>query len=212
MKKYKNFHIIHHPLIEHKLTIIRDESTDHKTFRELVTEVTTLMTFECTKDFLTSSKVIQTPMSETIGNFISGNDVVIVPILRAGLGMINGLNQLIPNARVGYIGMERDEMTHKPVHYYFKVPDRSEKRTFIILDPMLATGGTATAAASSLKNLGAENIKFMCLIAAPEGRDRFCETHPDIKVYTASLDKRLDENQYIIPGLGDAGDRLFGTE
>ena len=212
MKQYENFHIVDHPLIQHKLTLIREKTTGHKIFRELVTEVATLVAFELTRDLATIPTEIVTPMMATTGNTVSGKDVVLVPILRAGLGMVDGLIQLIPNARVGYVGMERDEETHKPVHYYFKVPKQPENRSFIILDPMLATGGTATATANSLKDLGATRIKLMCLIAAPEGREAFCETHPDIEVYTASLDEKLDDNKYIIPGLGDAGDRLFGTK
>ena len=212
MNQYENFHVVNHPLIQHKLSLIREETTGHKIFRELVTEVAILLAFELTRDFATRPTKIGTPLASTTGNILSGTDVVLVPILRAGLGMVDGLLQMIPNARVGYVGMERDEETHKPVHYYFKVPKQPGNKRFIILDPMLATGGTAIAAVNSLKDLGATRIKFMCLIAAPEGRDAFCVTHPDIEVYTASLDKRLDDDKYIIPGLGDAGDRLFGTK
>ena len=212
MKQFENFHVVDHPLIQHKLSLIREKSTDHKIFRELVTEVAILLAFELTRDFATKPTKIGTPMASTTGNILSGKDVVLVPILRAGLGMVDGLLQMIPNARVGYAGMERDEETHKPVPYYFKIPKKSGNRRFIILDPMLATGGTAIASANRLKDLGATRIKFMCLIAAPEGRDVFCKTHPDIEVYTASLDEKLDDKKYIIPGLGDAGDRLFGTK
>lgn len=212
MNKYKNFHVVDHPLIRHKLTIIRDKDTGHKLFRELINEVGMLVAFELTQDFKVESKTVETPLTETEGEKVEGKDIVIVPILRAGLGMVDGLIKLIPNARVGYVGMERDEKTHQPVHYYFKIPKKPENRNFIIIDPMLATGGTAIAAAKSLKELGSTQIKFMCLIAAPEGAKAFCEAHPDVDVYTAALDEKLNDNKYIVPGLGDAGDRLFGTE
>ena len=167
MKQFKNFHVVDHPLIQHKLSLIREEATGHKIFRELVTELAILLAFELTRDFATRPTKIGTPMASTTGNILSGKDVVLLPILRAGLGMVDGLLQMIPNARVGYAGMERDEETHKPVPYYFKIPKKPGNRRFIILDPMLATGGTAIASANSLKDLGAPRIKFMCLIAAP---------------------------------------------
>ncbi|MBT3300699.1 MAG: uracil phosphoribosyltransferase [Candidatus Marinimicrobia bacterium] len=211
MHQYENFHIVDHPLIQHKLSLIREKTTGHKIFRELVNEVATLVAFELTRDFPTNSTQIKTPMTSTTGQTIVGQNVVLVPILRAGLGMVEGLIQLIPNARVGYVGMERNEKTHEPVDYYFKIPKEPEHKNFILIDPMLATGGTAIATANSLKKRGATQIKFMCLIAAPEGMSAFCEAHPDIEVYTAALDEKLNENKYIIPGLGDAGDRLFGT-
>lgn len=212
MKPYDNFHVVNHPLIQHKLTLIREAKTGHKIFRELVNEVATLVAFELTRDLPTQHVTIQTPIKETSGHIVHGKDVVLVPILRAGLGMVDGLIKLIPNARVGYVGMERDETTHQPVHYYFKIPKKHEERNFIIVDPMLATGGTAIATANSLKELGVTHIKFMCLIAAPEGVTAFCDSHPDIDVFAAALDDCLNENKYIIPGLGDAGDRLFGTK
>ena len=212
MKTFDNFHVIDHPLIKHKLTLIREHSTGHKIFRELVNEVSTLVAFELTRDLPVSTVEIKTPLTETTGDVISGNEIVIVPILRAGLGMVDGIIRLIPNARVGYVGMERNEETHQPVHYYFKIPSAPEQRHFIIVDPMLATGGTAIATTNSLKEFGATDITFMCLIAAPEGVEAYCTTHPDVEVYAAALDDHLDENKYIIPGLGDAGDRLFGTK
>ncbi len=212
MKTFDNFHVIDHPLIKHKLTLMREHSTGHKIFRELVNEISTLIAFELTRDLSVSTVDIKTPLKETTGSVVSGNEIVIVPILRAGLGMVDGIIRLIPNARVGYVGMERNEETHQPVHYYFKVPSEAERCHFIIVDPMLATGGTAIATTDSLKDYGATDIKFMCLIAAPEGVEAFCTSHPDVEVYAAALDDHLDENKYIIPGLGDAGDRLFGTK
>lgn len=212
MKTFSNFHIVDHPLIQHKLSLIRDKNTSHQLFRQLVNEVGTLVAFELTRDFPSKTKSVETPITTTNGLKVDGNNVVIVPILRAGLGMVDGLINLIPNARIGYVGMERDEETHQPVHYYFKVPKNPETRNFIIVDPMLATGGTAIATVNSLKELGATQIKFMCLIAAPEGVSAFCEAHPTTQVYTAALDEKLNEKKYIVPGLGDAGDRLFGTK
>ena len=194
MNKYNNFHVVDHPLIRHKLTLIRDKKTGHQLFRELVNEVGNLVAFELTRDIPSQNISVETPIMETTGVKVDGKNVVLVPILRAGLGM------------------ERDETTHEPVHYYFKIPKKPEDRHFIIVDPMLATGGTAIATTNSLKELGATQIKFMCLIAAPEGVSAFCEVHPDVQVYAASLDEKLNENKYIVPGLGDAGDRLFGTK
>ena len=211
MKEYENFHVLDHPLIRHKLTLIRDKETGHQLFRELVNEVGTLVAFELTRDIQSQPISVETPLTTTEGTTVDGKGVVLVPILRAGLGMLDGLLKLIPNARVGYVGMERDETTHEPVHYYFKIPKKVKERNYIIVDPMLATGGTAIATVDSLKELGAKHIKFMCLISAPEGVEAFCEAHPDVSVYTAALDEKLNEKKYILPGLGDAGDRLFGT-
>lgn len=207
----KNFQVIEHPLIKHKLTFIRDKKTPKKEFKELVDEVAMLMAFEITKDFPLTDIEIETPLCKTITQVVSGKKVGIVPILRAGLGMVDGILKLMPSARVGHIGLYRDHETLQPVSYYFKIPS-CEDRDFILIDPMLATGGSAIAAANMLKEAGAKNIKFMCLIAAPEGVEAFCSAHPDIKVYSASLDEKLNEKSYIIPGLGDAGDRLFGTK
>ncbi len=209
---FQNFYLINHPLIEHKLTYIRKKNTSKKEFKELVDEVAMLMAYEITKDFPLEQIEISTPICKTKSNVVSGKKVVLVPILRAGLGMVDGILKLIPSARVGHIGLYRDENTLQPVSYYFKIPSSSEDREFILIDPMLATGGSAAAAVNMLKDSGVKNIKFMCLIAAPEGMERLCRTHPDIKVYAAGLDEQLNEFGYIVPGLGDAGDRLFGTK
>lgn len=208
----ENFQVIEHPLIKHKLTYIRDKETPKKEFKELVDEVAMLMAFEITKDFPLKDIEIETPLCKTITQVVAGKKVGIVPILRAGLGMVDGVLKLMPSARVGHIGLYRDHETLQPVSYYFKIPSTDDDRDFILIDPMLATGGSAIAAANMLKEAGAKNIKFMCLIAAPEGVDAFCTAHPDIKVYCAALDERLNEKSYILPGLGDAGDRLFGTK
>lgn len=209
---YPNFQVISHPLIEHKLTFIRDISTPKKGFKELVDEVAMLMAYEITKDFPLEEVEIETPICKTKTKIVSGKKVVLVPILRAGLGMVDGFLKLIPSARVGHIGLYRDHDTLQPISYYFKIPANTEDRDFILIDPMLATGGSAIAAVNKLKEVGVKNIKFMCLIAAPEGVKAFCEAHPDVKVFAAGLDERLNENGYIVPGLGDAGDRLFGTK
>lgn len=210
--EYNNFNIVSHPLIEHKLTFIRDFNTSKKEFKELINEVAMLMAYEITKDFPLEEVEIVTPICKTKGKVLSGKKLVLVPILRAGIGMVDGILNLVPSARVGHIGLYRDENTLQPVSYYFKIPANSEDRDFILIDPMLATGGSAIAAVDMLKNAGVKSIRFMCLIAAPEGVKRFCEAHPDIKVYAAALDERLNEKGYIVPGLGDAGDRLFGTK
>ena len=212
MMNYPNFQVISHPLIEHKLTFIRDLTTPKKGFKELVDEVAMLMAYEITKDFPLEEVEIETPICKTKTKIVSGKKVVLVPILRAGLGMVDGILKLIPSARVGHIGLYRDHETLQPVSYYFKIPPQSEDRDFILIDPMLATGGSAIAAVDKLKEVGVKNIKFMCLIAAPEGVKAFCDAHPDVKVFAAGLDECLNENGYIVPGLGDAGDRLFGTK
>jgi len=209
---FKNFNLIKHPLIEHKLTFIREKHTSKKEFKELVDEVAMLMAYEITKDFSLRQIEISTPICKTKSNVVSGKKVVLVPILRAGLGMVDGILKLIPSARVGHIGLYRDEDTLQPVSYYFKIPSSSEDREFILIDPMLATGGSASAAVTMLKDSGVKNIKFMCLIAAPEGVEKLCGAHPDVKVYAAGLDEKLNKFGYIVPGLGDAGDRLFGTK
>lgn len=209
---YDNFILVKHPLISHKLTFIRDENTSKKEFKELIDEVALLMAYEITRDFPLEEVTIKTPICETKSYIISGKKVALVPILRAGLGMVEGILKLIPSARVGHIGLYRDEKTLKPVSYYFKIPSDTDNRDFILVDPMLATGGSAVAAVDMLKNAGAKSIKFMCLIAAPEGLKRLCTAHSDVKVYAAALDERLNEKGYIVPGLGDAGDRIFGTK
>lgn len=207
-----NLHIVKHPLIEHKMTILRNKDTSKKSFRELVEEISMLMAYEISKDFPLEEVQVETPLARTTGHLVSGKKVVLVPILRAGLGMVEGVLKLIPSARVGHIGLYRDHDTLLPVQYYFKIDSKVEERSFILIDPMLATGGSACAAAAVLKQAGARSIKFLCLVAAPEGVQRLLGDHPDVPVYTAALDERLDEFGYIVPGLGDAGDRLFGTK
>jgi len=204
--------LLDHPLIQHKLTYIRDRKTGTKAFRELVDEVAMLMSFEITRDLPLEEITIQTPVAEAKAYQISGKKLGIVPILRAGIGMVDGILKLIPAAKVGHIGLYRDPNTLEPVEYYSKMPSDINERELIVVDPMLATGGSASAALSLLKNKGAVNIKLMCLIAAPEGVKRIQEDHPNIDIYLGALDERLNEKGYIIPGLGDAGDRLFGTK
>jgi uracil phosphoribosyltransferase len=204
--------VFDHPLIQHKLTYIRDKNTGTKEFRELVDEVATLMAFEITRDMPTEEIEIETPITKTKTQVLSGKKIAIVPILRAGLGMVDGVLKLIPAAKVAHIGLYRDPQTLKPIEYYAKFPADLEERDFIIVDPMLATGGSAIEAINSLKKRGAKNIKFMCLIAAPEGVKAIQKEHPDIDIYIASLDEKLNDHGYIVPGLGDAGDRLFGTK
>ena len=207
-----NFKVIDHSLIHHKLGIIRDKNTGPKEFRELVTETTMLLAYEATKNLLLKNEEVQTPITTTKVKTVAVSDIVLVPILRAGLGMVEGMLKIIPNARVGYIGMERDHETHQPVDYYFKIPNQAHKRTFLVLDPMLATGGTIIAAVDKLKDLGVDSIMCICIICAPEGMEAFCLQHQDVKVYTGALDDHLNSSKYIVPGLGDAGDRLFGTD
>jgi len=205
-------HVIDHPLIQHKLTYIRDKHTGTKEFRELVDEVSTLMAFEITRDMPLEEIEIETPVCKAKSKILSGKKIGIVPILRAGLGMVDGVRKLIPAAKVGHVGLYRDPKTLTPVEYYIKLPSDVEERDFIIVDPMLATGGSAVDAIQSLKQRGAKNIKFMCLIASPEGVKAVQRAHPDVDIYTAALDEKLNEQGYIVPGLGDAGDRLFGTK
>lgn len=207
-----NVKVLDHPLIQHKLSFLRDEKTGPKEFRELLDEISALMAYEVTRDFPLEEIEIQTPVSKAKAHIISGKKVGIVPILRAGLGMVGGVLQLIPAAKVGHIGVYRDPETLKPVEYYCKLPTDIEERDFIITDPMLATGGSAAAAIDFLKERGAKNIKLMCLVAAPEGVQCVNEQHPDVEIYTAAVDEKLNDHGYIVPGLGDAGDRLFGTK
>ena len=204
--------VFDHPLIQHKLTYIRDKKTGTKEFRELVDEVATLMAFEITRDMPLDEVDVETPVTTAKAKVLSGKKLGIVPILRAGIGMVDGILKLIPAAKVGHIGLYRDPQTLKPIEYYVKLPADVEERDFILVDPMLATGGSALEAINSLKKRGAKNIKFMCLIAAPEGVEVIQEAHPDVDIYIAALDERLDDHGYIVPGLGDAGDRLFGTK
>jgi uracil phosphoribosyltransferase len=203
--------IVDHPLVRHKITLLRDRETSTKTFKELVDEIAMLMAYEATKDLVVEPAPVDTPLESTMGWTVSGKKLVLVPILRAGLGMVEGILRLMPSARVGHIGLYRDHDTLEPVDYYFKVPGDAEARDFLLLDPMLATGGSAAAAVTSLKRAGAHRIRLLCLVAAPEGVRRLAAAHPDVSVLTASLDRELNENGYILPGLGDAGDRLFGT-
>lgn len=204
--------ILDHPLIQHKLSILRRTDTDTKTFRELVTEIAMLMCFEATRDLPTEEVEIETPIAPCIARQLSGKQPAIVPILRAGLGMVDGMQKLLPQSKVGHIGLYRDPVTSKPVEYYCKLPDDIAEREAIVVDPMLATGGSASDAISQIKKHGAAHIRFMCIIAAPEGLKALNEAHPDVPIYCAALDDHLDEHNYIVPGLGDAGDRIFGTK
>lgn len=213
MKKYDNVVIFDHPLIKHKIAILRDEKTSMKEFRELVEEITTLMTYESLKDGIPTTEVeVQTPLEKCTQTIVKDNSVVIVPILRAGLGMVNGIHVLFPSARVGHIGMYRNEKTLEPKSYYCKLPDGIENTLVLLVDPMLATGGSACDAIQLLKEKGCKNIKFMAIIGAPEGVSKVAESHPDVDIYVSTLDRCLNEKGYILPGLGDAGDRLFGTK
>ena len=204
--------VVDHPLIQHKLAIIRDEKTGSKDFRELVEEVAMLMGYEVTRDFPTEEIEVKTPVAPCKCRVISGKKVALVPILRAGLGMVNGMLNLIPAAKVGHIGLYRDPETLQPVEYYCKMPPDIAERDVIVIDPMLATGGSAEAAIQFLKDRGVKNIKLLCLIAAPEGIELIQTSHPDVDIYTAAIDEYLNDHAYIVPGLGDAGDRLFGTK
>lgn len=207
------FHVIKHPLIEHKLTILRDKNTGTKDFRDLVNELARLLAYEVSRDLPLEDIEIETPLVKSTQKAIAGKKVVIVPILRAGLGMVDGILDLIPAARVGHVGLYRDEETMQPVEYFVKMPSNLEDRQVYLVDPMLATGGSAIAAIDSVIERGAkaENIKFICLVAAPEGVKAMQDAHPDVEIFTAGLDEKLNEDAYIVPGLGDAGDRLFGT-
>ncbi|HDI3574132.1 TPA: uracil phosphoribosyltransferase [Listeria monocytogenes] len=207
-----NVHVINHPLVQHKLTIIRDKNTGTKAFRELVDEVATLMAYEITRDMELEDIQVETPLQTTTAKTLTGKKLGIVPILRAGLGMQDGILKLIPAAKVGHVGLYRDHDTLEPVEYFVKLPSDVEERLFIVVDPMLATGGSAIMAIDCLKKRGARNMKFMCLVAAPEGVKALQDAYPDVEIYVAGLDEKLDENGYIRPGLGDAGDRLFGTK
>ena len=205
------FHLIDHPLIQHKLSIMRNKKTGSKDFRELLNEIAMLMGYELTRDLPLEEVNIETPLTKMKAKMVSGKKLAIVPILRAGLGMVDGLQSLVPVAKVGHIGMYRDPETHKPVEYYCKLPLDIEDRIVILVDPMLATGGSASDALTMLKKRGCQHIRFMCLVAAPEGVGKVQAGHPDVDIYSAALDERLNEHDYIVPGLGDAGDRIFGT-
>ena len=211
---YENekFHHVQHPLIEHKLSILREVNTNVKQFAELAEEIATLLAYEATKDLPLEEIDVQTPLEVAKCKKLAGRAVGIVPILRAGLGMVAGMQKLIPNAKVGHIGLYRDETTHQPVEYYCKLPADAQERTLIVVDPMLATGGSASDAITMIKKRGVKNIKLCCLVSAPTGIRRVLADHPDVQLYVASVDRELNENCYILPGLGDAGDRLFGTK
>ena len=205
-------HIIDHPLITHKLTIMRRKETGSKDFRELLNEIAMLMGYEITRDLPLEDVEIETPVAKMTAKSISGKKLAIVPILRAGLGMVDGMLSLVPVAKVGHIGLYRDPETHLPVEYYCKLPVDIEERITVVVDPMLATGGSSSDALTMLKNKGCKALKLMCLVAAPEGVKKVQEDHPDVDIYSAALDEKLNENAYIVPGLGDAGDRIFGTK
>ncbi len=204
--------IMDHPLIQHKITLLRNKNTGTKQFRELVEEIATLMCYEATRDLPLKEVEVETPICRAKTKVVSGRKLAFVPILRAGLGMVDGVLSLVPSAKIGHIGLYRDPETAKPVEYYCKLPADIHERDVIVLDPMLATGGSAVDAIRMLKEKGAKNIKFMCIIAAPEGIKALSESHPDVQIYAASKDECLNDHMYIVPGLGDAGDRIFGTK
>ena len=208
---HANLTIVRHPLVQHKIALLRSRDTSTKLFKELVEELAMLLAYEATSALPLEAIPVDTPLEGTTGYRVRGKKLTLVPILRAGLGMVEGILRLVPSARVGHIGLYREHDTLKPVDYYFKVPGDAPERDFLLLDPMLATGGSASAAIASLKRAGAMRIGFLCLVAAPEGVRRLAEEHPDVSVITAALDRELNANGYILPGLGDAGDRLFGT-
>ena len=204
--------VFDHPLIQHKLSILRDKNTPVKVFRELIGEISMLMCFEATRDLTLEDVTVETPVATAQCKRIAGKKLAVIPILRAGLGMVDGMVSMMPNVKVGHIGLFRDPATHEPVKYYYKVPADIAERDIIVVDPMLATGGSASAAISFLKQDGAKHIKLMSIIGAPEGVAKMQEDHPDVDIFVAALDERLNENAYIVPGLGDAGDRIFGTK
>lgn len=212
MNKMENVTIFEHPLIQHKISILRDKRTGTNEFRQLVDEIAMLEGFVALSDLPVEDVEVETPIETCMTPMIAGRKLAVVPILRAGLGMVSGILALVPSAKVGHIGMYRDEETHEPQEYYCKLPDPITERTIVVCDPMLATGGSAIDAINQIKKHGGKNIKFMCIIAAPEGLERLHREHPDIQIYVGSLDRQLNENAYICPGLGDAGDRIFGTK
>ncbi len=207
-----NYTIMGHPLIQHKISMIRDKNTGTNEFRKLIEEIAMLMAYEALRDLPTEDVEVETPIETCMTPMISGKKLAVVPILRAGLGMVNGILALVPTAKVGHIGLYRDPVTHEPHEYYCKLPDPIDQRTIVVVDPMLATGGSAVDAINFVKEHGGKNIKFMCIIAAPEGLQRLMKAHPDVQIYVGQLDRCLNENAYICPGLGDAGDRIFGTK
>ncbi|MBR2132682.1 MAG: uracil phosphoribosyltransferase [Oscillospiraceae bacterium] len=205
-------HVVQHPLLAHKMTILRDKNTSTKDFRELVSEIGMLLTYEATRDLPLTEKLIETPLCTTMAPTLKGKKFAVVPILRAGLGLVEGVLRMVPSARIGHIGLYRDEETLEPVKYFCKVPKDIADRDVLIVDPMLATGGSASAAIGFMKEYGCANIKLMVLLAAPEGIERIQKDHPDVEIFCGALDEKLNENGYIVPGLGDAGDRIFGTK
>ena len=212
MKNFKNVFIFDHPLVKHKIAILRDKNTGMKQFRELIEEITTIMTNESMRDVELVPVEVETPLEKTVQYKVKEESIAIVPILRAGLGMVNGVHTVFPTACVGHIGMYRNEQTLEPQEYYCKLPDGIENKTVFLVDPMLATGGSAVDALNALKKRGCKNIKFMAIIGAPEGIEKVATAHPDVKIYVSTLDRQLNAHGYILPGLGDAGDRLFGTK
>ena len=212
MNMNEKLHIMDHPLVAHKLTILRDKNTSVKDFREIVSEIGMLITYEATRDLPLTTKEVETPICKTVAPTLKGKKFAVVPILRAGLGLVDGVLRMVPSARVGHIGLYRDEKTLEPVKYFCKMPKDVCDRDVLIVDPMLATGGSADAAIGFMKEYGCTNIKLMVLLAAPEGIERIQEKHPDVEIYCGAVDERLNENGYIVPGLGDAGDRIFGTK
>lgn len=211
LTKYPNVTLLNHPLLKHKISILRDEKTPTSAFRKIVSEIAIMEAYEALKDVPTKDVLIKTPIEETYQPMVEGKNLCFVPILRAGMGMVDGFTDLVPSARVGHIGLYRDEVTHEPHEYYCRLPNNLENKQIYLLDPMLATGGSAIDAIKLLKQHGAKNIHFVCIIAAPEGVEAFCKAYPEIPLYIGSLDRQLNENAYICPGLGDAGDRIFGT-
>lgn len=211
-EQMENVTIMNHPLIQHKISRLRDKTTGTNEFRTLVSEIAMLMGFEALRDLPTELVEIETPIETTMQPMIAGKKMAIVPILRAGLGMVDGVLNLVPSAKIGHIGLYRDPETHEPHEYYCKLPEPIEQRTILVVDPMLATGGSGADAITMIKQHGGKNIKFMCIIAAPEGLERLHKEHPDVQIYVGALDRQLNENAYICPGLGDAGDRIFGTK
>lgn len=209
--QFPTLHIVDHPLVQHKLSVMRDKNTSVKDFRALVGEIAMLLTYEATRDLPMTTRTIETPICSYEAPVLAGKKLAIVPILRAGLGMVDGILNLIPSAKVGHIGLYRDPETHQPVEYYCKMPSDIADRDVIVLDPMLATGGSAIDAITIVKRSHPKSIKFLCVIAAPEGLEALTAVHPDVQVYCAAVDEKLNENGYILPGLGDAGDRIFGT-
>ncbi len=208
----KELFIMDHPLIQHKISLLRDKNTSTKEFRELISEIAMLMCYEATRDLPLKAVEIETPIATAKAHIIAGRKIAFVPILRAGLGMVDGILNMVPSAKIGHVGLYRDPETLKPVEYYCKMPTDISERDVIVLDPMLATGGSAIDAINLVKKYGPRSVKFMCVIAAPEGLAALQEAHPDVEIYVGALDERLNENSYIVPGLGDAGDRIFGTK